>query len=39
MAERKIGSAVVVQNHKLVGIFTSTDALRVLGEIFGEGRI
>jgi acetoin utilization protein AcuB len=34
MAGRKIGSAVVVQNHKLVGIFTSTDAMRVLGEIF-----
>ena len=34
MAEKRIGSAVVVQNHKLVGIFTSTDAMRVLGEIF-----
>lgn len=34
MAEKKIGSAVIVQNHKLVGIFTSTDALRVLSEIF-----
>ncbi len=34
MAEKKIGSAVIVQNHKLVGIFTSTDAMRVLGEIF-----
>lgn len=34
MAEKRIGSALIVQNHKLVGIFTSTDALRVLGEIF-----
>lgn len=34
MAAKRIGSAVVVQNHKLVGIFTSTDAMRVLGEIF-----
>lgn len=34
MAEKRIGSAVVVQNHKLVGIFTTTDALKVLAEIF-----
>lgn len=34
MAEHKIGSTLVVDHHKLVGIFTSTDALRVLGEIF-----
>jgi len=39
MAEKKVGSAVIVQNHKLVGIFTSTDALRVLGEIYHERRI
>ncbi len=32
MAEKKIGSALVVQNHKLVGIFTSTDAMRILGD-------
>lgn len=34
MAEKRIGSAIIVQNHKLVGIFTSTDAMRVLGEVF-----
>lgn len=34
MAEHKIGSTLVVDHHKLVGIFTSTDAMRVLGEIF-----
>jgi acetoin utilization protein AcuB len=39
MADRKIGSAVVVQNHKLVGIFTTSDALRVLGELFNNGRL
>lgn len=32
MAEHKLGSALVVDNHKLVGIFTSVDALRILGE-------
>lgn len=30
MAEKRIGSALVVDNHKLVGIFTTTDALRTL---------
>ncbi len=34
MAEHKYGSALVVQeNGKLVGIFTSTDGLRVLNEL------
>ncbi len=32
MAERHIGSALVVKNDKLVGIFTATDACRVFGE-------
>ena len=32
MAERHIGSAVVVKNDKPVGIFTVTDACRYLGE-------
>jgi acetoin utilization protein AcuB len=31
MAERRIGSAVVIERDRVVGIFTSTDALRVLG--------
>ncbi len=35
MAEQRIGSALVVQdNGTLVGIFTDTDALRALAEIF-----
>lgn len=33
MAEKKYGSAVVVQNHKVVGIFTTVDACRALGEL------
>jgi acetoin utilization protein AcuB len=33
MATEKIGSAVVVERGRVIGIFTSTDALRVLGKI------
>ncbi len=33
MAEFKYGSAVVVQNHKVVGIFTTVDACRALSEL------
>lgn len=34
MAEHKYGCAIVVQdNGKVVGIFTATDGLRVLGEV------
>lgn len=33
MAEKKIGSILVVDNHKLVGIFTTTDALRAFTEL------
>lgn len=33
MAEKKYGSAVVVQNHKVVGIFTTVDACRALSEL------
>jgi acetoin utilization protein AcuB len=33
MAERKLGSAVVLQNGKVVGIFTTVDACRALGEL------
>ena len=36
MAERRIGSAVVVSKHKVVGIFTTTDALRALSEFSRE---
>jgi acetoin utilization protein AcuB len=33
MAEKKFGSAVVMQNHKVVGIFTTVDACRALAEL------
>lgn len=33
MAEHKYGSAVVVQNGKVVGIFTTVDALKALSEL------
>jgi acetoin utilization protein AcuB len=33
MAERHIGSALVIKNGKLVGIFTVTDACRALAEV------
>ncbi len=33
MAEKKVGSALVVDNKHLVGIFTITDALKALTEI------
>jgi len=33
MAEKKYGSAVVVQNHKVVGIFTTVDACQALHEL------
>lgn len=38
MAEHKYGAAVVVQNGKVVGVFTTVDACRTLSEIF-EGRL
>lgn len=33
MAERHIGSAIITKNGKLVGVFTSTDACRVLAQL------
>ena len=33
MAEHKYGSAIVTQNSKVVGIFTTVDALRALAEL------
>ena len=33
MAEHKYGCAVVIDNGKVVGIFTATDGMRVLAEI------
>lgn len=35
MAEHKYGSAVVVQNTKVVGVFTTVDACRALSELLG----
>ena len=37
MASRRIGSALVTQDEKLVGIFTSTDACRLLAEHLTTG--
>ena len=33
MAAKKYGSAVVMQNHKVVGIFTTVDACRAFAEL------
>jgi acetoin utilization protein AcuB len=33
MAERKVGSALIVDNGHLVGIFTTTDACRALNDL------
>jgi CBS domain-containing protein len=35
MAERKCGSAVVVSGDTVVGVFTTTDALRALAAVLG----
>jgi acetoin utilization protein AcuB len=36
MAKKKIGSAVVVEDGKVVGVFTTTDALTVLSELLAH---
>jgi uncharacterized protein YjaG (DUF416 family) len=33
MAEKKYGSAVVISNHKVVGIFTTVDACAALADL------
>jgi acetoin utilization protein AcuB len=38
MAANKYGSALVVQNHKLVGIFTTIDALTAFAEVLESYR-
>ena len=38
MAERKYGSAVVMEHDKVVGVFTTTDALRALSWFLSEQR-
>ncbi len=37
MAEQKFGSAVVVDGDEVTGVFTTTDALRALAAVLGEG--
>jgi acetoin utilization protein AcuB len=36
MAEHKYGCAIIVDNNKVVGIFTATDALRVLSDTLAQ---
>lgn len=36
MMDRKLGSAVVVEGEDVVGLFTTTDALRVLAEVLEQ---
>jgi len=38
MAEHKYGAAVVMQNDKVVGVFTTIDAMRALSELL-HGRL
>ena len=33
MAEKRLGSAVIMQNHKVVGIFTTVDACQALSQL------
>jgi acetoin utilization protein AcuB len=33
MADKKYGSALVVQNHKVVGVFTTVDAMRAFSDL------
>jgi acetoin utilization protein AcuB len=37
LAERKIGSAVVIEDGKVVGILTAVDALRAFAKLLGTG--
>jgi acetoin utilization protein AcuB len=36
MAQEKLGSAVVMEEGKVVGVFTTTDGMRVLGELLAR---
>jgi acetoin utilization protein AcuB len=38
MADRRYGCAVVIENNKVVGVFTTTDALRALSELLDRRR-
>jgi CBS domain-containing protein len=37
MAEHKFGSALVVDGDEVTGVFTTTDALRALAAVLGDG--
>ena len=39
MAEHKYGSAVVLEKDRVVGVFTTVDALRALFSLLGEERV
>jgi CBS domain-containing protein len=36
MIERKLGSAVVTEDDRVVGVFTTIDALRALRDLLGR---
>ena len=36
MAEAKLASAVVIENDKVVGVFTTTDGMRILAELLAR---
>ncbi len=36
MAEKKLGSAVVLDHDKVVGVFTTTDGMRCLADLLGD---
>jgi acetoin utilization protein AcuB len=38
MAERKLGSAIVVDRNAVIGVFTTVDALRALASLAGRRR-
>jgi acetoin utilization protein AcuB len=38
MAQQKVGSVVVTEHDRVVGIFTTVDALRALGEMLARAR-
>jgi acetoin utilization protein AcuB len=39
MAKRKLGSAVVVEAGRVVGVFTTTDALKILAELVARRHV
>lgn len=39
MSERRYGSAVVMEHGKIVGVFTTTDAMRVFAQMLRDGAV